>query len=205
MVSLLLLAAAPVAAVQTPIDAERAFAADAQALGQWTAFRKWAADDATMFVPQPVKAQEFLRERKDPPKAIEWWPTAAWVSCDGNLAIDTGGWHRPDGSVGYFTTVWQRDTGGAWKWIVDSGDSLAAARAMPSKPLVRRASCVKINGPLTIVSSDMAFQKSGAAADESLVWHWSVGSDGHRQVIAMFWDGKAYVGVIDDKIAAPKP
>lgn len=205
MLPLLLLAAAPSSAVQTPIDAERAFAADAQALGQWTAFRKWAAADATMFVPQPVEAQAFLKERKDPPKAIDWWPTAAWVSCDGNLAIDTGGWRRPDGSVGYFTTVWRRDVGGAWRWIVDSGDSLAAARATPSKPLVRRASCVKINGPLTIASSDVAFQKSGAAADESLVWHWAVGSDGHRQVIAMFWDGKAYVRVIDDTIAAPKP
>ena len=40
ILALLIVAAEP----QTAIDAERAFAADAQKLGQWTAFRKWAAD-----------------------------------------------------------------------------------------------------------------------------------------------------------------
>ena len=44
ILALLLAAAAP----QTAIDAERAFVADAQTLGQWTAFRKYAADDAVM-------------------------------------------------------------------------------------------------------------------------------------------------------------
>ena len=46
--ALLLMAAEPL----TAIDAERAFAADAQKMGQWTAFRNYAADDAVMFVSQ---------------------------------------------------------------------------------------------------------------------------------------------------------
>ena len=120
---LLMLAAAPAAAT-TPVEAERAFAADAQTLGQWTAFRKWATDDATMFVPQPVKAQAFLKDRQDPAKAIDWWPTASFMSCDGSLAVNTGGWKRPDGTVGYFSTVWQRQADGGWKWIVDGGDGI---------------------------------------------------------------------------------
>ena len=45
-----------------------------------------------MFVPQPVNAHEFLKDRKDPPKAIDWWPTASYISCDGSLAVNTGGW-----------------------------------------------------------------------------------------------------------------
>ena len=46
----------------TAIDAERAFAADAQQRGQWTAFRATATEEAVMFVPQPVNAQAFLKD-----------------------------------------------------------------------------------------------------------------------------------------------
>ena len=43
---------------------------DAQRIGQWTAFRKYADRDAVMFTPQAVWAREFLKGRKDPPKAV---------------------------------------------------------------------------------------------------------------------------------------
>ena len=101
------------AASPTVIDAERAFAQMAQDKGQWTAFRATAAPDAVMFVPQPVKAQAWLKDKKDPPKAIRWQPTHAWVSCDDKTAVDTGNWQRPDGTVGFFTTIWQRQADGA--------------------------------------------------------------------------------------------
>lgn len=48
MISLMLMLAVPSAPETTPIDAERAFAADAKLIGQWTAFGTWAADDATI-------------------------------------------------------------------------------------------------------------------------------------------------------------
>ena len=47
--ALLIAAAAP-----TAIDAELAFARDAQRLGPWTAFRKWADRDAVVFTPHGV-------------------------------------------------------------------------------------------------------------------------------------------------------
>ena len=37
------------ASIVTAVDAERAFIRDSKAHGQWTAFRKWASDDAVMF------------------------------------------------------------------------------------------------------------------------------------------------------------
>ena len=43
---------------------------DAQRIGQWTAFRKYADDDAVMFTPQAVWAHEFLKDSKDPPKSV---------------------------------------------------------------------------------------------------------------------------------------
>ena len=64
-----------------------------------------------MFTPQAVWARDFLKDRKDPPKSVRWWPAHSFVSCDGRTAVNTGPWIRPDNSHGYFTTVWQR-TGG---------------------------------------------------------------------------------------------
>ena len=68
MIAALLLAAS----VPSAIDAEYAFARDAQRIGQWTAFRKYADRDAVMFTPQAVWVQTFLKDRKDPPKTVRW-------------------------------------------------------------------------------------------------------------------------------------
>ena len=62
MLALLLAAAAATPAIaqgspaRSAVEAERAFARDAQRLGQWTAFRKYADLDAVMFNPQAVWA-----------------------------------------------------------------------------------------------------------------------------------------------------
>src|SRR5205807_2926293 len=111
------------ATLPTAIDVERAFARDAQKIGQWTAFRKYADRDAVMFTPQAVWVQEFLKDRKDPPKSVRWAPAHSFVSCDGRIAVNTGPWCGADGvHHGYFTTVWQR-TNGAWRWVYDGGDA----------------------------------------------------------------------------------
>ena len=201
---LLMLADAPQTNV---VDAERAFAADAQKDGQWTAFRRWAAADATMFVPQPVKTQAFLKDRRDPPKAIDWWPTAAWLSCDGTLAVDTGGWKRADGSVGYFSTVWQRQPDGGWKWIVDGGDALSVARPQPGVVKVVRASCYG-KGELDMggnVISGTGNDDFDTAKDRTLNTGWKVEGDGSRSFFASIWTGHGWRQVIDDNIAAPPP
>ena len=57
------------ATATTALDAEYAFARDAQRIGQWTAFRKYADRDAVMFSPQAVWARDFLMDRKDPAAA----------------------------------------------------------------------------------------------------------------------------------------
>src|ERR1700709_2058404 len=103
--------------------------------------RKWSTDDSVMFVPQPVNAHEFLKDRKDPPKVIDWWPTASYISCDGSLAVNTGGWGGPDGGIGYFSPVGRRRSDGRWKWVVDGGDGLKVARARSATVPVKRAAC----------------------------------------------------------------
>lgn len=190
MILLPLMLAAADAPTKTPVEAERAFAADAKTIGQWTAFRKWSTDDAVMFVPQPTNAHDFLKDRKDPRQAIDWWPTASYVSCDGMTAVNTGGWKRPDGSVGYFTTVWQKQADGSWKWLVDGGDALKMARPAVKKPVVRRAACHRTAfvPPVGVAPSPGVVadpERWGLSRDGSLLWHWRTNPDGRNRVLTV--------------------
>lgn len=202
MIEALLLAAAQPA--MTAIDAERAFVADAQKLGQWTAFRKWSEPDAIMFTPQAGRAHDFLKELKDPPVAVFWWPGRSYVSCDGNTAINTGPWVRQWGkSVGYFTTVWQRQSDGSWKWVMDHGDALAEARAEGGDIKARQASCAKPVKPLVRMRVAGDGQSAGGrSADGTLVWDWQVLKDGSRVVEALLWNGSEWESVIKDSVKA---
>ena len=208
MIPLLLMLAGADTAAKTPLEAERAFAADAKAIGQWTAFRKWSADDAVMFVPQPTNAHEFLKDRKDPAEAIDWWPTASYISCDGKTAVNTGGWRRPDGSVGFFSTVWKRRKGGDWKWYIDGGDETKVALDRPERPRVVRAPCRKNSfrpGPYEDPPpppSGPAYSANRVISDDgTLAYMWRVDANGAREFTVMLAGSER--PVIDDRIAAP--
>ena len=132
----LALAAAPTIAV------ERAYAALAQTKGQWTAFRATAAPDAVMFVPEPVIAADWLKDRQDPPVAVMWWPGRSWISCDGRLGINFGPWVRRGGKlVGTFTTIWAKQEDGSWKWQLDFGGVTPRAVAAGDQVRESKASC----------------------------------------------------------------
>lgn len=209
MIAILVAAATPV----TAVDAERAFAARAQQVGQWTAFKEYAEPTAVMFNPQAVWAHQLLKDAKDPPKSIEWWPARGFVSCDGDMAVNTGPW-RLDKSVGYFTTVWVRQKDGGWKWVVDGGDELEKPLAVPEQPPVKTASCRNLASipksyaaitPATadITGSPPADAGQGRSADGTLTWAWSVTKEGARHFETKLWDGRRYVTVLDQRIAAP--
>jgi hypothetical protein len=219
MLTLLLLAAAlpPIAqgsTARSAVDAERAFARDAQRLGQWTAFRKYADVDAVMFTPQVTWAHEFLKGRKNPPASVRWWPAQSYVSCDGRIAVNTGPSLSSDGkSPGYFTTVWQREKR-RWLWVYDAGDSLKIARPIPRRPFVRRASCAgkPTQPPLLSLSAPGKRRGKGApddygvgrSADETLVWDWKVDAKGARQFRTFLWNGSRYEQVVHDAAASRK-
>ncbi|WP_309603450.1 hypothetical protein [Sphingomonas sp.] len=194
ILALLLVVAAP--APMTAIDAERAFAADAQKIGQWTAFRKYAADDAAMFVPERVNAQAWLKDRADPPTSVYWWPGRSYVSCDGTVAVNTGPWVRGYGkAVGYFTTIWTRQADGSWKWIYDAGEPEKFARGEGGDISPFIASC---KGK----PSGVILAKSQHSKDQSLAWLINVGPRGQRRLLIYQWNGARYQMVIEDKVAA---
>jgi hypothetical protein len=213
MIAALLLAAAPVAAPAiTAVDAELAFARDARRIGQWSAFRKWADNDAVMFTPQAVWAQTFLKPLKNPPNAIAWRPAHSYVSCDGRTAVNTGPWFKQDGTPGgYFTTVWQRTPGG-WRWVYDGGGP-STGPAPAGKPQVHRGSCgSKAPGapipPPPLLSSKQARTTPedngrGQSADKTLGWDWKVEKDGSRKLRIYQWKGGRYAQVLTNDIPGP--
>ena len=101
MIAAILLAAAPVA---TAVDAERAFARDAQRLGQWTAFRRWADPTAVMFTPQATWAQGLLKGRRNPPRSVRLASGRSYLSFFVLSEVNSGPWRGPYGS-GYFNTL----------------------------------------------------------------------------------------------------
>jgi hypothetical protein len=211
MIVALLFGLAP---VTTAIDAELAFAEDAQRIGQWTAFRKYADRDAVMFAPQAVWVRDFLANRKDPPKSVRWAPTHSFVSCDGRTAVNTGPWYSPNGKLqGYFTTVWQRQKVG-WRWEYDGGGVYRAGTNPPAniRPQVLRASCrTKAPGSPVIPPPPLTEKQArttpedngrGESADKTLGWDWKVEKSGARHFRVYQWNGRRYSQVLYNDIPA---
>ena len=115
------------------IAAEIAFARAAREKGQWTAFAETAAEEAEMFAPQRVPAKAWLKGRANPPAAVQWQASAAWISCDGSAGVTFGAYQAgadDKAAGGWFSTVWQRQRKkGDYKWVLDQGGALAARLA----------------------------------------------------------------------------
>jgi len=205
----LLLAAAP---APTAIDAERAFAADAQRIGQWSAFRKYADRDAVIFTPQAAWARDFLRGRKDPRRSISWRSALSYVSCDGRTAVNSGPWFGVGGHVGgTFTTVWQRTPQG-WRWVYDGGGPLTGSSSHRVQPTIHRAACTgkptgaPIAPPPRLTNRNAQVARAdngrGQSADGTLGWDWRVDAKGKRRFRVFQWTGRAYVQVINRQTRA---
>ena len=180
----------PVANPSAIVQAELAFARLAQEEGQWTAFRETATDDAIMFTPDLVNAQQWLKGKADPPQAVTWQPHHIYMSCDGSIAVSTGAWQNAKGDSGRFTTIWQQQDFGQrrpnkkteWKWVFDDGDALDSPLAEPDYVETDVASC-KAKIPSESVQTGLTDRSMTAASpDRSLVWRAAVQDDRSRIV-----------------------
>ena len=192
----------PTADPSAVIAAELAFARAAQEKGQWTAFREYATKDAVMFVPEPVNAQDWLKQQTDPPRAVAWQPHQVWSSCDGSLAVTKGAWQRPDGSVGYFTTVWQRQDDRSYKWVMDQGDTLAEPLAAPEMIGAQVADCTSKPVPPIVVAAPEESLRDGTSADGTLTWLVGVRPDGSRRVSVSYWNGESWQRAFSERVAS---
>lgn len=186
------------------IAAEIAFSRLAQEKGQWTAFRETVAPEGVMFVPQRVRARDWLKSQKDPAEAVKWQPHAVYISCDGNVGVTTGAWQKGPAN-GYFTTVWLRDPKkGKLAWTLDHGDALAVPREAPDFIASKQATCGSRPAVPVEAGGEGDDMTVGLSADQTLSWTSTVRPDKSRRVSIRLWDGKEMATVIDDQVAAPK-
>jgi ketosteroid isomerase-like protein len=120
------------------VAAERAFEADTRARGIATGFRTWAAPDAIILQPDPVKAHTAFESWRDDPNgpSLNWWPEWAGIAESGELGFTTGPFVLGDGKkFGHYFSVWKKQPDGSWRWIFDAGadnrDQAANGRDAP--------------------------------------------------------------------------
>lgn len=204
------------------VAAEIAFNRRAQEKGQWTAFREFAAEDAVMFIPQPVNARTWLKGKADPASSVKWQSGEVWMSCDGSLALSKGAWQQPDGSVGYFTTIWRRNKKNEYEWILDQGDTLATPAQVPDMIAGTVADCGAprqvpsagaVLGPLP---KKQRYQPAapgalapgmtggGASLDGSMTFSYSVDADLGRTVTVSLLRNGTMQQVVESRVA-PAP
>ena len=205
----------PLAEPSRVVAAELAFARLAQEKGQWTAFIETSDDDAVMFVPEPVNADDWLRRQTNPAQAVRWQPHQVWSSCDGTLAATKGAWQRPDGTVGYFTTVWARQRNGEYEWVLDQGDTLEQPLAAPEFVEAKAAECDSTNRPMTrrereryrpailrpAACDGTLCSGGGTSADGTLAYAYAVTPQG-RQVTVQMRQSGAMAEVLRSDVAA---
>jgi hypothetical protein len=186
------------------VATELAFARAAQEDGQWKAFRDYSTSDAVMFVPQAVKAHDWLRGRDEPAQALRWQPHQVWSSCDGSLAVTKGAWQRPDGTVGYFTTIWERQgrRGDArYLWVLDQGDALSAPLEPGEFIKTEVADCAA--DEIVVQADGPAVQFGGMSEDRTLAWHVNVNDDLSRELTVSISRGGEMRTAVESIVAAP--
>ncbi len=202
----------PVANPSAIVQAELAFARLAQEKGQWTAFRETASDDAIMFTPDLVNAQEWLKSMADPAQAVTWQPHHIYMSCDGSTAVSTGAWQNAKGESGHFTTIWQQQDFGQrrldkkieWKWVFDDGEPLDTPLAEPDYVETDIASCKAKIVVGTVPTGLTATGMTATSPDRSLVWHAAFTADGSRVVyVDLAQDDGSFKRVHEYRVPAP--
>ena len=119
------------AALQSLINAERAFSELAEEKGVKEAFLTYLADDSIVFRPNPVpgrKVYEVVPE--DSSVVLTWEPAYAEAAVDGDLGYTTGPYELRDKNMpgkpprnGHYVSIWQKQPGGLWKVVLDAGIS----------------------------------------------------------------------------------
>ena len=159
------------------VATELAIARAAREDGQWTAFRKYAADGALIFGREGAfEAKPWLSKQKDPEQSVVWQPLAVWSSCDGTLAVSHFSFVDPkDDTQGIGYTVWQRERNGDYRWVFDFGWQAKASTQQSDMIAAKVAEC----GQVTEVpaAEQISLRRS---ADRTLAWNFSMNDEGVR-------------------------
>jgi hypothetical protein len=148
--------------------------------GQWKAFRETAAEDAVLFVPQPVDAQQWLKRQAEPASPMTWQPQDVFVSCDGSLAVASGPWRKAGGAEGTFTAVWQRQKKGDYAWVMRTADGVAPSPGAADMIRSSVATCPRGRRGPAVVTPPLPAPHGGWSDDLTLSWAVTVAADCSR-------------------------
>lgn len=111
------------------VEAERAFARDAESNGTRAAFLKWLSPTGVVFRPGPVNGRRSYEKGKSNPAVLAWEPAYAAISDAGDMGWTTGPWSlrpgrgRSETAWGEYVTVWRRQDDGRYLAALDVGIS----------------------------------------------------------------------------------
>ena len=117
------------AALEMMLSEELAFGERSVTEGTRAAFLAYLADDSVVFQPDPADGKTVQKESQDN-GVLTWEPAYAEISADGTLGYTTGPWTYEGGEGaeqvrihGHYVSVWRIQPDGAWKVILDIGNT----------------------------------------------------------------------------------
>ena len=205
----------------TIVATEIAFARAARELGQWTAFRQYAAPGAMLHGRNgAIPAEPWLLTQSDPANPVQWAPRTVVMSCDGAVAVSLGRFRTPEGIVGNFVTVWERQADNQYRWIYDAGgpdvpqppprkefeDGRIVVTAIDAVEGMG-ATCPRAGEPTPPPPADSVVGQRAAEArlsrDATLRWRWEHRGAGGKFVAAEYYYNGRWVTAIEEVLASP--
>lgn len=214
------LLSAPYAAQPSLVVArEIAFARAAREDGQWTAFAKFAADDAVLHGRNgPVPAKSALAGLSDPAESVQWSPRTVMMSCDGKVAVSRGRYLYPQGNVGSYVTVWTRNGyEDDYHWIYDAGgdDVPQPTPVEPAENEIVATAYDYVQGlvadcprggesappPPALPDAGDARREVHLSSDGTLRWMWEHHADGSKYFRADYLTSGAWEKIVEERFA----
>tara|TARA_B100000678_G_scaffold80353_1_gene66708 strand:- start:375 stop:1133 length:759 start_codon:yes stop_codon:yes gene_type:complete len=198
---------------------EIAFARAAREDGQWTAFAKFAADDAVLHGRNgPVPAKSALAGLSDPAESVQWSPRTVMMSCDGKVAVSRGRYLYPQGNVGSYVTVWTRNGyEDDYHWIYDAGgdDVPQPTPVEPAENEIVATAYDYVQGlvadcprggesappPPALPDAGDARREVHLSSDGTLRWMWEHHADGSKYFRADYLTSGAWEKIVEERFA----
>ncbi len=188
----------------TVIATELAFAREAREKGQWTAFRRFATDDALWPGPNWENVHAALKGQADPAQPILWEPDRVVLSCDGSYALSTGPATYPSGRTGRFATIWQRQANGDYRLVLDQGFELDDEYAKPEMIAAEVADCPSGKRPMPHRTARRGLAWQAEKSDDgTLVWATTLRPDCSRELVVNAKRGDTMAEVFRRSSAPP--
>ena len=205
----------------TLVAREIAYARAAREDGQWTAMRRYAADDAVVHTrngPMPLR-QLLSVVGRDPDMSNQWTPLSVHMACDGATAVTRGKYRDAEGRWGYYVTVWERGSDYDYRFVYDiaapddelterenraiqppvEDDGLIVVEAVPSiRGIVSECDMGSgLAAPLLgSVQQDGNRDEIKVASDNTLAWQWRQEAAGSRGFSAWIVGNGAWVEAV---------